>query len=446
MRILIIITVGLTWGSLSAAHYRTVESRSGQFLVRWLEQFRVPPFLREDEKAADIIVLNPELLTVSTERIKEGLLQQLGVSDHWRGKIRFQFGAGKSNPDRFFVESTRFSNGWSYQVTISPKIRREVWLRGCVAVLLLEMANRLAGDQSAEVPVWLIDGITMELRQSALIDLSPSHTDRLLIGGSNPGLGLVVPTQRHQDPLIATRAYLAQNVPVSATELFLPTVEHLQGSKQQVFVLSAHFFFRQLTSLRAGKASLIQFISSLSSHLNWQQAFFPSFNQHFERMLDLEKWWSVALTDLTHLTPISSWPLAKSMAYLQRILTPAALVGQRRDTIAKHTTFSLQEVISQWDYADQKPTLEQVMNRLRVLGIYADQRLSIIILEYQKILSDYIAKRDKAGYEPSRRGQVRLRPDLLIRTAQRKLDRLDTQWKALVPDTTDLPAQANAAR
>ncbi len=436
MRLLILIAISLT--SLQAADYRTVESRSGQFIVRWREQFRVPPLLLEDEKAAGIIVLTPELLAVSAERIKESLLWQLGASDRWRGKIRFQFKQGKSDPGHFFLESFRFSNGWNYQVTLSPKIRRSVWLRHCVAVLLLEMANRLAGERSAEVPFWLIDGITMELRQSALLDLSPSHTERLLIGGANPGLGMTTPQQLYQDALISTRQWLANNIPAGVDELFFPAAEHLQGDKQPPFSRSAHLFFRQLRALRAGKASFRQFLSSLSSRLNWQQAFFPSFHPHFKNMLDLEKWWAVTLVDfLTNpysapINPekmkINAHPLDESRTALQQILSPLpAFVGRKRNEIAKRAGFTLQQAIAQWDYPDQKTTLQRIINRLHLLSIYAHPQLTPLIQTYQTTLSSYLTERDRAGYQPLRRGQPRRRSQQIVQDTQRKLDRLDAQ-------------------
>ncbi len=415
--------------------YRTIKSTSGQFSVGFLEQFRVPPHLLEQEKAQGIIVLNPELLTVSAERIKSSLLRQLGTSDRYRGKVRFQFTPGKSDPDLFFLQSTRFTSGWSYQITLSPKIKRSVFLRGTVAVLLLEMANRLATERTTEIPFWLVHGLTTELQESALVDLTPSHTDRITIGGTNPLLGAVTPIQQRQDPILMTRQYLAQNVAASISELFIPEAVHLKGEKKTVFDRSAHFFVRQLLALPAGQAGLQQFLSGLASHLNWQHAFFPSFSNHFGNMLELEKWWSVALTDLTHLAPIGSWTLADSHAYLQRIITPSALVGQNRTELAQRTDFTLQQVMEQWDYDDQRTTLQQVVNRLRVLSVYAHPTLNSVILEYVKEVDGYLTRRNNAGYQPSRRGQVRQRAPMIIRDAQKKLNALDSIRKSLLPSS-----------
>jgi hypothetical protein len=439
MRVFIFIGCLLAVTALQGAvtiDYRTIESRSGQIRARVLDAYRVPPYLRQDEVAAGIIVLSPELLTVSAERIKDGLLELLGSTDRWRGKIRFNFAPGKSNPNMFYVDSRRYTNGWNYRVTVSPKIRRQVWLRGCVGIFLLEMANRMADERTAEVPIWMIDGIATELSQSALVDLSPSFTDQIHVGRSNSGLGRVTVPQLKTDPLIGTRLFLAQNIPVSVSELFFPTAQHLGGNKTAVYQRSAHFFFRQLTSLRAGKASLQQFISSLSSYLNWQQAFFPSYQEQFTSMLEVEKWWSVALTDLTQLTPISSWSIPASLSYLDRILTPAALVGQKRDELARRQNFTIQQVMAQWDFEDQSPTLQQVTNRLRVLYIYAAPQLQNVIHGYLNTIQTYLTQRSEVGFESKRRGTGRLRADKVIRQAGKQLDRLDSQRQNLKPKTS----------
>lgn len=444
--------------ALSAADFRTVESRSGQFLIRCREPFS-PPFLREDEKAAGLITLTPELAAVSAERIKESLLQLLGAPDRWRGKIRFHFHPGKPNPNLFQVHSARFSNGWTYQVSLNPKIRRQTWLRNCIALLLLEIGNRLAGEQSVEIPFWLIDGIATELRHSAPLDLSPSHAERLRLGAANPKP--VFPNQLYQDALLSTRRWLSQNPPASAAELFFPEDQHLRGTKKQTFAPSAHLFFRRLLDLRAGKASLRQFLSALPTRLNWQQAFFPSFEPHFQKMLDVEKWWALTLTDF--LTNPYSPPLdpqkfeigsrlpKETLAQLEQLFSLPALVGRQRNQIAQREHFSLQQAIAQWDYADQKPALEQILHRLDILAIYAHPQLAPLILDYQKTLRNYLSQRDQAGRQPSAKRplQIRHRPQHIAQKTQQKLNQLDAQRRQLStpltqtkePQTPNSPTQ-----
>lgn len=439
----------------AAADFRTVESRSGQFLIRCREPFSPPPLL-EDEKAAGLITLTPELAAISAERIKENLLQLLGAPDRWRGKIRLHFRPGKSNPDLFQVRSARFSNGWTYQVAISAKIRRQVWLRNCVALLLLEIGNRLAGERSVEIPFWLIDGIATELRHSALLDLSPSHAERLRLGA--PDSNSVFPNQLYQDALLSTRRWLSQNPPASAAELFFPEDQHWRGRKNPLFAHSAHLFLRRLLDLRAGKASLRQFLSALPTRLNWQQAFFPSFQPHFQKMLDLEKWWAVILSDfLTNpysapIDPqkfeIGSRPPEETLAQLEQLFSLPALVGRKRDEIAQRERFSLQQAIAQWDYADQKSALEPIVNRLSILAIYAHPQLAPLLRDYQKTLRNYLSKRDQAGRQSSAKRplQMRRRPQRIAQKTQQKLNQLDDQRRQLSNPTPANPPQTKESQ
>lgn len=454
---LLFLTLGMDSTLFAAADFRTVESRSGQFLIRCREPFS-PPSLREDEKAAGLITLTPELVAVSAERVKEDLLQLLGASDRWRGKIRFHFRPGKPNPDLFQVRSARFSNGWAYQVVISSKIRRQVWLRNCVALLLLEIGNRLAGERSVEIPFWLIDGISTELQHSALLDLSPSHAERLRLGASNPNP--VFPNQLYQDALLSTRRWLSQNPPASAAELFFPEDQHLRGPKKRLFAHSSHLFFRRLLDLRAGKASLRQFLSDLPTRLNWQQAFFPSFQPHFQEMLDVEKWWAVILSDfLTNpysapIDPqkfeIGSRPPEETFAQLEQLFSLPALVGRKRNEIAQRERFSLQQVIAQWDYADQKPALEQIVHRLSILAIYAHPQLAPLLRDYQKTLRNYLSERDQANrptLATKHPLQIRRRPQRIAQKTQQKLNQLDAQRRQLSnPTSANPPTQAKESQ
>jgi len=448
MRYLILVVWFLVEATIPAgAESRVVRSRSGQFQAYDVGGMQVPPLLLEEEKQEGIIVLTPDLVVVSTERIKEGILQQLGAYDRWRGKIRFLFDS-RSGPDRFSVVSHRYTNGWSYEVTIGRKIRRRVWQRGCVAVILLEMSNRLAGQRSTEVPYWLIDGMAMELDRSAVINPSPDYSRGHLIDSGGEGFSRVIPSHRHQDALIATRAWLAENVPVDAGELFLPSERSLNGEGAEEFVYSAHFFYQRLLTLPAGKESLIQFLSSLSHHLNWQQAFFASFRLHFKRMLDVEKWWSVSLSDLTHQTTIHSWSLEQSLASLERTLLLPALVGNRRNELARKSFFSLQQVVARWERPDQETVLQMLLNRLRIVGIYAHADVAVLVREYQDCLEDYLELRRQELLGVKRRLAIRQLPAVTIRDTNDRLDRLDLLRRQLADSvlSSGVTVQTSALR
>ncbi len=403
---------------------RWVDSRSGQFHARAPGEMRHPPPLLEQEKAEGLIVLTPELLAVSAERLKERVLEQLGARDRWRGRVSF-FLDPSLGPGVFSVASTRYTGGWRYRVSLAPKIRGDAWMRGCVGVLLLEMANRLSGQRSAEVPFWLIDGMVAELRNSEILALAPSFSDRMPIPRQGTFATRPFASRLQGDSLEPTRRWLSENAPADISELFFPSRELLHGDRREAFSHSSHFLYRRLLDLPAGRDCLLQFLSSLSGRINWQQAFIPAFRPHFERMLDVEKWWSVALSDLAYQAPVASWSRAESLACLERTLVLPALVGERRDRLAARADFNLRQVVRRWRWEDQEPALERVANRLRVLGVYADPEVGALVRDYQGALESYLDRRRQAASPAPGRMQVRILPERAIRQVLERLGSLE---------------------
>src|SRR5512140_3656676 len=63
------------------------QSRSGQFLVH-SETATTPSLMRGPSSAGGTLVsLEPEPVAVFCERIKQALLRELGLGDHWQGQI-----------------------------------------------------------------------------------------------------------------------------------------------------------------------------------------------------------------------------------------------------------------------------------------------------------------------------------------------------------------------
>ena len=62
-------------------------SRSGQFVIQSLSAPANSRVVAELETKTNFVRLDPTLLTVSTERIKQLLWRELGAPDTWSGKI-----------------------------------------------------------------------------------------------------------------------------------------------------------------------------------------------------------------------------------------------------------------------------------------------------------------------------------------------------------------------
>ena len=119
----------------------SARSFSGQFIVPTVANLD----LRSSAWAStnkDLIQLEPTLLTVSCERIKQLVYRELGASAAWRGKIFLGLYLAQSAQQPVTIMSERFSDGWQYRIELPHLVERERYVRTIVQTLLLEMANR----------------------------------------------------------------------------------------------------------------------------------------------------------------------------------------------------------------------------------------------------------------------------------------------------------------
>src|SRR5437660_3443156 len=148
---------------------RTVSSSTGQFIVRGPS---ISPVGTNSQGAeAGLIELSPDILAISGERIKQALLRELTLGDLWRGRISLEISPVLSTNQAPIIVAKPFTDGWQYQMELPRWIETPKLLRGLVQVLLLEIANRNAGLRSAEVPLWLSEGMSQHLIRSSEVDL-----------------------------------------------------------------------------------------------------------------------------------------------------------------------------------------------------------------------------------------------------------------------------------
>ena len=98
---------------------------------------------------ADFIRLEPAILAVSAERIKESLWRELGIDGVWRGKIFLALHPARSLDENVTIVSEKFPNGWNYHVALPDVLSRDRVMRTMTSVVLLEYANRNANAHSA---------------------------------------------------------------------------------------------------------------------------------------------------------------------------------------------------------------------------------------------------------------------------------------------------------
>ena len=144
----------------------TRSSASGQFVV--ISANAVPPSARPPIAItnAGFIRLEPALLAVSAERIKQTLWRRLGLapSTPWRGRIFLALHPATSPDENVAIISTRFAGVWNYRVELPDNLSRTRLTRALTGVVLLELANRdNSGDRAPEIPAWLTEGLAHQL-------------------------------------------------------------------------------------------------------------------------------------------------------------------------------------------------------------------------------------------------------------------------------------------
>src|SRR6266446_5567018 len=230
--------------------------------------------------------LEPALLAVSCERIKQMLWRDLAETSPWRGKISLVLYSANSGEDTITIFSERFKDGWQYRLDVPEVVERVRFVRVMTQGLLLEMANRNAGEHAADIPLWLAEGSAEMLLASDEMEvmLPPPRTT---VNGLQ--LTSTVANRWKQNPLLLAHAQLSAHPPLTFDELSWPKEKQLSGEAGALYRACAHLFVSELLRLNGGRACLRAMLAELPRNYNWQFAFLDAFHAHFERPLDVEK-------------------------------------------------------------------------------------------------------------------------------------------------------------
>jgi hypothetical protein len=166
---------------------------------------------------------------------------------------------------------------------------------------------------------------------------------------------------------------------------------------------------------------------------NWEMAFLQVYKADFERMLDLEKWWSVHHFAFTSYDPSQVWSLIASLDRLDRALLVPAKIRTASDALPQREMVSLQQVISLWDYPSQVAALHQKIPVLLSLRANSSFEVILLIDGYYKALADYLAKRAQAGKAPETRMQPVLSATRVAEDLLSALEALDKRREELRP-------------
>jgi hypothetical protein len=411
-------------------------SRSGQFIVQAATAAEPDRLLATNQS---LVHLQPTLLAVSAERIKQNLCRELGANESWRGKVFVTLYRALSAEDGATIRSDRFKDGWLYHVFLPDVVERGRYVRVLTQVVLLELANRSAGLRSAEIPTWLVEGLARQLLASSEVEIIlPPPGVRV----NGVALTPTFLNGRWENPLQRAHQQLTRHPPLTFQELSWPAPNQLVGEAGELYRSSAQLFVNSLLRLQSGPACLRAFLAELPQHYNWQFAFLRAFQAHFARPLDVEKWWALQAANFTGCDLSQAWPAERSWEKLDEAVRSPIQVRTGTNELPLHAQATLQNVIRDWDRAPQTFVLQNKLRELAVVRLRASRDLAPLVNDYSRVIASYLQNRDRTGFLLRFRKKAAHRHATVAALMQ--LDALDRQRLALRPTQPppSLPAQA----
>jgi hypothetical protein len=415
---------------------KVIGSASGQFFVS-AQSLNLSPHSVELAAGPNMVTLEPSLLAVSCERVKQALLRELNMPDEWQGKIFVVLRPARSADDPIVITPERLGGHWDCRVELPDAVDRNRFIEAVVRACFLEIANRNAGDRPSEVPEWLARGFTRQLLGSSAIKLV-LPAPRALENGMNVSRVTMdftdAPhkaggTTRFLNPLAEAAEILRTNSPLTFDQLSWPTDEQLSGDAAAVYGSCAQLFVSELLRLKNGPACLRVMLAEMPNYLNWQLAFLDAFHGVFPEPLDVEKWWALNLAefsgrDLMHLlTPEASWRQLDAIFQFPIEVQIGAAPPMRTD-------ITFQTIIRGWSRTQQLQMIKKKLWELDLLRLRISPDFIPLLDGYRQTLQEYYKKRHASLRILAFIGPV---PDKAVDEAIQRLDALDAQRARMRP-------------
>jgi hypothetical protein len=168
---------------------------------------------------------------------------------------------------------------------------------------------------------------------------------------------------------------------------------------------------------------------------NWQFAFLAGFAPHFERALDVEKWWALQLVQFTGHELTQTWNAQESWMQLDNLLRSPVEVRARASEMPLRLEVNLQTILREWDAAHQAQVLPVTLNGLNASRLRMAPELITLLDDYRQVLGTYLEKRNTRT-SPLFAWLQRRRPpgqDRLTQDTIHLLDLLDARLAELKP-------------
>jgi hypothetical protein len=416
-----------------------VRSYSGQFTARQIQKTALSPASAKPRltpvagswayllsssagpasSSKDELTLEPSLLVSQCERLKGLLLAELGQSDQWQGRIDLTIDTSLAGGNGPQLTAVHRPQGWTYELLLPKRLEQEILLRSLFQTLLLEIANRHAGVQSAELPLWLVEGMSAHLQANSLqaVMLQPGQylsTNVIWHKGSQ-----MMPKELRQRPALDFQ------------QLSWPQESDLTAEGLPLYRSCAQLFVEELLRFDDGRACLRSMIGQLAQCWNWQTAFLQGFHSHFDQLLDVEKWWGVSYVDFARGYKAQGWSAADCRKRLQSSLDVPVEVHFDPNHMPVEANITLQEVIRQWPRTDAFVALQRAIGGLKFLEPRATPEVRPMTQLYLKTLLTYLKDSQAAEREPMLGNHAPAFLSVAKAEAIKQLNALDLQREAL---------------
>ncbi|MBO7524159.1 MAG: hypothetical protein J6T79_01495 [Verrucomicrobia bacterium] len=418
----------------------TLRSRlEGQFIVRGVP---FPPSVAPSREGnirtsapdtgkewPESVRLDPSTVIVVCERIKQIFLQELGLTDLWKGMIEIDIDFYPKGILRPITLSHRLMNdGLHTQMKIADEVVPHRLIEAIVQVLLLEYSNRdLRQTQMAEVPLWMIDGMTQLVMQRGGPALIPT-----------PG-ALKTFTIEKTNPVKAARSRLKTIQPPEFGQFTSPGPEFSSGINWMIFQDASLVLTWELLNLPDGKARYCHNLRLLKNYRNWQLAFLEAWKGQFSNLTDVEKWWALVLVNSRKDAGKNAWTLKQSIEKLNEILAEASVSTIAQINQPRHpSTIHLQQIAESWAPMVQIYFFERIAAQLKAFELAADPVVAELAGRYRITITDYIRQPRIYAFfgkdAPSRSD---------LRVLKKRLNYLDNEREQLQLNASTTPEEPN---
>ncbi|MBP5760529.1 MAG: hypothetical protein J6W90_04050 [Verrucomicrobia bacterium] len=373
--------------------------------------------------------LDPSTVIVVCERIKQIFLQELGLTDLWKGMIEIDIDFYPKGILRPITLSHRLMNdGLHTQMKIADEVVPHRLIEAIVQVLLLEYSNRdLRQTQMAEVPLWMIDGMTQLVMQRGGPALIPT-----------PG-ALKTFTIEKTNPVKTAKSRLKTIQPPEFGQFTSPGPEFSSGINWMIFQDASLVLTWELLNLPDGKARYCHNLRLLKNYRNWQLAFLEAWKGQFSNLTDVEKWWALVLVTSRKDSGRNAWTLKQSIEKLNEILAEASVSTIAQINQPRHpSTIHLQQIAESWAPMVQIYFFERIAAQLKAFELAADPVVAELAGRYRITITDYIRQPRIYAFfgkdAPSRSD---------LRVLKKRLNYLDNEREQLQLNASTTPEEPN---